>query len=239
MIKHLYNSKLSKFRWFASRFGASEMLFKPMRVILAPLIIPSLPAKRFSFKGIDLDYFYHSYNMTWVSERCIEVPIGRHYAKQAPAAEVLEVGNVLSHYGPVEHTIIDKYETGPGVKNIDIATFQRATPFRVIFSISTFEHIGFDDEPGAGSAAKIKEAIANCRKLLLPGGVFAITVPIGYNPELDGMISSGELRPKAEYFMRRTGRLTWQETSKSEALRCRYRHPFPYANSIMIGEWGV
>jgi len=204
---------------------------------LAPLIIPNLPAKRFQFKGAELDYLYHRYNMTWASERCVEVPIGRHYANQAPASRVLEVGNVLSHYGPVKHTIIDKYESAPGVKNVDIANFTHPEPFSIIFSISTFEHIGFDDEPGSGSAVKIKTAVASCRKLLSIDGTFVITVPIGYNPELDAMIASGELAPKSEYYMRRVERLTWETATKENALRCKYRTPFPYANAIMIAEW--
>jgi hypothetical protein len=237
MIKHLYNSKLTKFRWFASRFGVSEMLFKPLRTAFAPIIIPNLQAKRFPFKGVELDYLYHRYNMTWASERCVEVPIGRYYANQAPSSRVLEVGNVLSHYGPVEHTIIDKYEAAPGVMNVDIANFTRSEPFSTIFSISTFEHIGFDDEPGSGSTAKIKNAVASCRKLLAIDGTFVITVPIGYNPELDAMIASGELAPKTEFYMRRVKRLTWAPVTKENALGCKYRKPFPYANAIMIAEW--
>jgi len=238
MSKHLYNAKISKFRWFAARFGVSEMFLKPLRATFAPVIIPTLPVKRFPFKGRELEYFYHRYNMTWACERCVEVPIGRYYAQQAKASEVLEVGNVLSHYGSVGHTIIDKYEVAPGVKNADITTFTSAVPFRVIFSISTFEHIGFDDEAGSGSAGKIKAAIACCRKLLAPDGTFAITVPISYNPELNELISSGELEPRAEYFMRRTKRLTWEPTDKKDALKAKYRKPFPYANAVMIAEWG-
>ena len=36
-----------------------------------------------------------------------------------PNAKILEIGNVLSHYTTVNHEIVDKYEKGINVKNID------------------------------------------------------------------------------------------------------------------------
>src|SRR5437762_3310824 len=81
--KHLYNSKLSKVKWFVDRFGWREVALKPLRNIFAPVIIPTLPKKTFKYKGEDLPYVYHRYNMTWDSERCVEVPIGRIAPKRS------------------------------------------------------------------------------------------------------------------------------------------------------------
>jgi hypothetical protein len=39
---------------------------------------------------------------------------------------VLEVGNVLSHYFPVHHDVLDKYEKAKGVINEDVVEFSPA-----------------------------------------------------------------------------------------------------------------
>jgi hypothetical protein len=235
--KHLYNSKLSKVKWFVDRFGWKEVALKPMRTVFAPLIIPRLSQRTFVYKGEALPYVYHAYNMTWASERCIEVGVGRWWVKRFPAAEVLEVGNVLSHYAPVQHRVLDKFEKGSGVINEDILTYRPKEKYSLIVSISTFEHIGFDDEAEGSSAVKILDAIEACRGLLKADGVLAITIPVNYNPELDELIKSERLPSKARTFFFRQGYTDWVETGQAEAMRARYKSPFPYANAIMIAEF--
>lgn len=236
--KHLYNTKLGKVPWFIERFGAREIFLKPLRTVFAPVIIPVLPRKRFRFQGAELNCFYHGYNMTWATERCVEVPIARHFLSRVLAENVLEVGNVLSHYGPVHHVVLDKFEKGRGVINQDITAFQPARRFELILSISTFEHIGFDDESEGGSAPKIRAAIEACRALLEPGGKLVITVPIGYNPELDAALRTGELGG-TETFLKKFGPQEWRECAKNEALACKFKEPFPYANAIVVIEFGA
>lgn len=60
---------------------------------------------------------------------------------------MLEVGNVLSHYFPIHHDIVDKYEVCPGVINQDIADFLPQEKYDLILSISTVEHVGWDEQP--------------------------------------------------------------------------------------------
>jgi hypothetical protein len=235
--KHLYNSKLSKVKWFVNRFGWREVALKPLRNIFAPLIIPTLPKKTFRYKGEELPYFYHRYNMTWASERCVEVPIGRWWASRYSPKAVLEVGNVLSHYGPVQHQILDKFEKEQGVINEDILTFRPNTKYQLIFSISTFEHIGFDDEAEGSSSEKILGAIDACRSLLQPRGTLVITIPINYNPELDELIGRYKLPPNSRTFLFRRGYTDWVETDQASALKARFKAPFPYANAIMAAEF--
>jgi len=236
MRSHLYNSKLGKVAWFVERFGFSELVLKPCRVVFAPILLPRLPRKTFAFQGATLECFYHAYNMTWACERCVEIPIARAYLGQHVGRRILEVGNVLSHYGPVAHDVLDKFEKGEQVINQDIVSFHPTTKYDLILSISTFEHIGFDDAADEGSAAKIKTAIQSCRQLLEPTGKLVLTVPIGYNPELDEMLKRGELPFQREFYLRRTGRQQWEPCDKSAARRCRYRRPFPYANAILAAE---
>jgi len=238
MKKHLYNSRLGKVRWFVDRFGASELFLKPLRVVMGPVIIPLVPRAGFVFQGQNLDLFYHKYNMTWVSERGLEVPIARSFVEKCPPESVLEVGNVLSHYGPVRHDILDKFERGPGVINEDIVSFRPKKSYGLIISISTFEHIGFDDDAEGTSASKIQEAVAACRSMLANDGKLLATIPVGYNPELDELLRANALPTIRETYLKRIERRDWQERPKAEALQCRYKSPFPYANAVGVLEFG-
>ncbi|HAL04611.1 MAG TPA: hypothetical protein DCP58_05820, partial [Verrucomicrobiales bacterium] len=112
MVSHLYNSRLGKVVWFVRRFGAGELLMKPLRCAFAPFIIPRLARREFTYYDKTLLLFYHGYNMTWANERAVEVPIAREYLGRHTGQRVLEVGNVLSHYGDVDHVVLDKYEQG-------------------------------------------------------------------------------------------------------------------------------
>jgi len=212
-------------------------LLKPLRVVFAPFIISRLRKETFGFKGAELELYYHPYNMTWASERCVEIPIARYFAARFSPESTLEVGNVLSHYGAVTHVVIDKFERAPGVVNEDITTFQPKRSYDLVLSISTFEHIGFDDESEGRSAEKILAAVRVCRGFLSDRGQMVITVPVGYNPQLDELIASNGLQTAAETFLRKVGPQKWLEVPKSEALRCKYKEPYPYANAIVVAEF--
>ena len=234
---HLYSGLAAKARRFARRFGARELFWKPVRVALSPLVIPFLTERTFEFKGQTLRCFYHRYNITWAAERGVEIPIARSYLEARPGAKVLEVGNVLPHYYPCQYEVVDKFEHGPRIINVDIVDYAPPTRYDLILSISTFEHIGFDDEASGSSGAKILAALANCRRLLSERGLLVITVPTGYNPDLDQMIRDSSLGANAEHFLCRAGRRQWRLGSKDEALKCRYRSPYPYANGLLVAEF--
>ena len=52
----------------------------------------------FEFLGNLYKYSTHEYNETWKNERTVEVPIIWEYVKEYKGKNILEVGNVLSHY---------------------------------------------------------------------------------------------------------------------------------------------
>src|SRR6202034_3735504 len=104
-------------------------------------------------------YFYHRYNYTWKNERTIEIPIIWDIIRKNPNKEILEVGNVLSHYYQVHHTILDKYEKGDNVINEDVIDFNPKKKYDLIVSISTLEHVGWDEEPR--QPLKILTAVTN------------------------------------------------------------------------------
>ena len=238
MGSHLYNSRLGKVAWFVRRFGAGELFLKPLRCAFAPLIIPRLAPSEFEFEGKSLPLFYHRYNMTWATERAVELPVAREFLERFAGKRVLEVGNVTPRYLDTGHTILDKYERGPCIINEDIADYSPTERCDLILSVSTFEHIGFDDEADGDSGEKISQAITTCRGLLTAGGQLVLTLPLGYNRALDRMIADGQLGSDRTIFLKRTGRLAWQTVDTEAALGCEYGRPFPYANAVMSAQFG-
>jgi hypothetical protein len=83
-------------------------------------------SRTFTFQGEVYRYFYHPYNITWRNERAVEVPIVWKIVNKYVGRNVLEVGNVLSHYFPVHHDVLDKYEKAKGVINEDVVEFSPA-----------------------------------------------------------------------------------------------------------------
>jgi hypothetical protein len=192
-----------------------------------------VPAGTFVYKGGQYRYFRHPYNTTWRNERAVEVPIVRRAIEDADCAQVLEVGNVLGHYIRRRHDVVDKYEPGANVLNVDILDFRTERPYDLIVSISTLEHVGWDDDerdPG-----KIPRAVGHLRSLLAPGGRAIVTFPLGYNPYLDEMVHAGTLGFDAEQCLLRVGRHEWREVQKADMGRPAYGIPFPGANALVIG----
>ena len=236
MSAHLYSGLTGKVRWFVKRFGWREIFLLPLRKLASPFVRPFLRPREFEYRGQRLQCVYENYNVTWSNERCVEIPIARWHLTQTDGP-VLEVGNVLGHYGPHSHTVIDKYETAPNVINADITKWQTDRRFALIISISTFEHIGFDDDTDGNSGEKIQAAIVACRALLAPDGCLVITVPLGYNPALDELFANDTLAADEAYFLLHHGRREWREASHAEAPGTKYGHPFPYANGLWVAEF--
>jgi SAM-dependent methyltransferase len=237
--RHLYNSTLNRVKWFVRRFGAGEVVLKPLRLLFAPVILPGLRPERFTFRGRAYGCFYARYNMTWVGERMVEIPIGQALLQSAAGGRILEVGNVLSHYFPAQHAIVDKFERGPGVLNLDILAYQPPERFDLIVSISTFEHIGFDDDTPSSSGEKILQAIAHCRRLLSPAGRLILTFPTGYNPELDDLLRTGQIGAQRLDCLLRVAPRKWEECDLATALAHPYRTRFPYGNALVVAEFNA
>ena len=226
-------------RWFIQRFGFAQLFLKPARWMLAPLIIPFLRERSVGYRGEPLPLVYARHNVTWANERCVELALARALMAGIRPDRVLELGHVTPHYIASRHLVVDKYEAGS--LQVDIVDFESPARFDLVLSISTFEHIAFDEpgEPPAPEAvaAKVNAALDRCRGLLAPGGVFAITVPLGYNPALDAIIAGDQLGcARATWFKRFPGR-RWRQVRRSEALLCRYGSPCPFANAILLAEW--
>jgi cyclopropane fatty-acyl-phospholipid synthase-like methyltransferase len=163
----------------------------------------------------------------------VEVPIVWEFLRNSQG-KILEVGNVLSHYYHVTHDVLDKYEKGDGVINQDIVDFHPMTRYDIIVSISTLEHVGWDENPK--DPKKVLRAIENLTKnCLTQGGIMITTVPLGHNPELDNKIKQGCTGLGNQYFLKRLSKKNvWKQTDLEECKEVKYDFPFQRGNAIVV-----
>ena len=91
---------------------------------------------------------------------------------------MLDVGNALSHYFACNHGIIDLGEVEQGVCKCRHHGVRRpARGYDLIVSISTIEHVGWDDRPRKPRGTE--RAIQKLFGLLAARGKMLVTVPLG------------------------------------------------------------
>jgi len=190
--------------------------------------------RKFKLQGKNYSYFCNIYNATWKNERAVEISISNELIKKYKNKKVLEVGNVLSHYSPVTHDILDKYEKSKGIINKDIVDFKPSKKYDLIISISTLEHVGFDEKPKDKN--KIMLAVKNLKKMLAKNGEILITVPTGYNPYLDKILKKNKIKFTKKYCLKRISKDNkWVEVKWQEIKNSKYNKPFLNANGLFIG----
>jgi 2-polyprenyl-3-methyl-5-hydroxy-6-metoxy-1,4-benzoquinol methylase len=155
--------------------------------------------------------------------------------KKNHGKKILEIGNVLSHYYNFEHVIVDKYEIANGVINQDVVDFKSTEKYDLIVSISTLEHVGWDETPR--DDMKIIRAIENLKSLVKPnGGMIVVTFPLGYNFALDKLLKDKAIQfTEQYYFVRISKGNEWKEASWKDVQNAKYGKPFPFANALVIG----
>jgi SAM-dependent methyltransferase len=190
----------------------------------------------FTHDGHAVGYLHHAYNYTWLNERAVEVPLAAAaLAAAGSSARVLEVGNVLAHYQPVTHAVVDKYEESPGVHNVDVVDIDIPGPFDLIVAISTLEHVGLDEE--VQDPGKPARAIAHLTSLLAPGGRLWCTFPVGYNAALDEGLRAGRLGFDRLTALRRTGRDNrWEQLPVTDVWGISYDWLLYTAHAVVVAE---
>jgi len=199
-----------------------------------------LPRGSFEFRQQRFEYFRHVYNLTWLNERCVEVPIARSLVQCNQGCRVLEVGNVLSHYFPgMRHDVIDKYErTGDKrVIRADAREYSSPSRFDLIVSVSTIEHIGWDERPI--DQGKAVATIRHLGDLLAPDGALVFTVPAGYHPALDRALLEGDAALDGLWALQRmSARNRWEPVAPGALRAARFGAPYPFANGVFVGVLG-
>lgn len=192
----------------------------------------------FMFDDTPLNYFYHSYNNSGYKSRAVEIPITAYYLRKERPMKTLEIGNVTNYYYDVFkdlfniRDVVDKYETGYDVINIDIKDYKISRDkyrYDMAISISTFEHMDSDGGdnhdyirklfpmPGKGFSSNAMNNINHViEHLLKPGGLLLLTFPVMYgNHEIDDSILNDEDAMLdagvTYYFMERKNELTWKQ----------------------------
>ena len=208
-------------------------------------VLPRVLDTRFVLDGREYEYLWHPLEETWRSERAVEIPIGLAELAKADPQRTLEVGNVLRKYAGhhATHHVIDRYERAAGVTNADALTFAGG-PYDLIVSISTLEHVGYDEEPR--DATKAVRAVENLRGLLSPRGEMLATLPIGYNRDLDDALRDGGLGASVSY-LARLGELRWKQINATDTKDVHgwpwpgtdavYGWPWPGANVLAVARW--
>jgi SAM-dependent methyltransferase len=174
----------------------------------------------FTFQGERHGYLVHPYKWSWLTERAVEVPVVQAIVDRHAGKRILEIGNVLSHYRPQRHVIVDKYEQAPGVLNRDVLDLDDLGRFDLIVAISTIEHVGWDEEPR--EPGKAVEALCRLQALLSPGGELVVTVPIGYHPPLDEALRTGSIDLTRAGALRRVDATLWREVPVDEVWSAPY-----------------
>ena len=196
--------------------------------------------------GTTLEPFDHPYNTTALNERAVELAMVQQFLImrhnwEGRLGEVLEVGNVLSHYEDSialpSRRVVDRFEVASGVENIDV--FDIEGTYDTIISISTIEHVGVDD--GTGNPDGGWHASLHLRSLLAPGGRFFCTFPTGWNRRLDTFLTSGFVsrQSTSEAYMVRDGN-DWRESirNRQQGFTPRpYGQTQPWPEAVWIGEF--
>jgi hypothetical protein len=194
-----------------------------------------LSHKTFKLGDVELPYFVHPYNHTWANERAVEIPVARYFLNSCRPSPTLEVGNVLSHYFDLGHTVVDMAEKCRyrPVINSDLIEFFPSQRFALIVSISTIEHVGWDETPR--DEEKVMSAFSKVRSLLTPSGKALVTIPVGYNHFLDQRMREAAIdHARFQCLKRVSWDNQWVETDLADALHCKYGYPFMNANAVVF-----
>ncbi len=189
----------------------------------------------FEFQGKKYHYYINSRGKTWKTERAVEIPIIWEFVNEYKnnKKRILEIGNVLSYRFETSHDILDKYEKVPGVINEDVASFVPDGHYDLIVSISTMEHVGWDESPQ--DPPKITRGIQNLNRMLSPTGKMIITLPLGQNSYLDGLLMENKVIFDKQYFLLKSAKLNWTQVNWENIMNFNYDKKIPAANCILIG----
>ena len=234
IIKH-------KIYWLITKISRSNLFFRLLIDVFAFVFFKIFRNNEtFIFNKRRYKYFYHLYNRTVAGERVVEIPIAKEVLINYKNKDILEIGNVMSHYIRTNYPILDKHEKGRNVINKDVVSFQLHKKFDLILSVSTMEHVGYSKrywEPK--KPEKFSKGIVNLKKHLKTGGVLFVTFPLFYNEYITNLILKKKDPFEKRYFMKRISYFNeWKQISFKNAMKGNsYEGYFANANILFIGEY--
>jgi hypothetical protein len=191
------------------------------------------PRRRVDALGERVPLHYEWRRWTWRNERCVEIALGSHVLEGRHPSRVIELGNVLPLAGLGGHPVIDKYERGDGVLNVDILDYVPTGRFDLAISISTLEHVGWDEDPrDPGKAAAALERLAELADDLL------VTIPVAYHPAFEDAFVEGPF-DRVELLVKTARDARWAPRPLAERSRVRFAAPYANANGILVGSRGL
>ncbi|HEY2201896.1 MAG TPA: hypothetical protein VGH56_08405, partial [Solirubrobacteraceae bacterium] len=196
-----------------------------------------LAASRFLLDGRGYGYHVAKGNRTWDNERAVEIPIvWDALQSHGHSRGVLEVGNVLGHYFPIDHPVLDRDERHRTVTwNQDVLAFEPPFAPELVLSISTLEHVGMDQTPR--DPTQFRQALDAVLSWLAPGGRLLFTVPLGYNRGVGEYLDAPHAARSSVRCLRRiTPENLWAQAAYDQVRTYRYNRPFTCANAIAIVE---
>jgi len=239
-IRYTKQGKAISVKTFLRKITPLHILYRILinDIDIIGYVAAMIKRQKFILNGKVYQNFIHLYNNTFNNERCIEISAVRGLVEleiNGSSKTILEVGNVLSHYFPFQHDVVDKYEKMTKVINEDIIEFKPQKRYDVIISISTFEHIGFDDE--VIDTQKSVIAYNHLKELLNQNGTIVITMPIGYNPNILLLLEERKFDFTEIFYLKRISRMKWIESTYDEVKEYQYNYPYKNGNAIVIGLW--
>lgn len=185
-------------------------------------------------EGVPLEYDFRRW--AWRSERSVELGLGSRALAGRRLDDVLEVGNVMHGAGVSGHTVVDRYEAGDHVVNEDIVGFDPGRRYSLVLSISTVEHIGWDEQPRDPEKAVV--ALEHMTRLIEPGGAMLVTVPVGYHPALDDAFVARAPFERVALLVKVSRLARWEERPLGDRARVRYGAPYANGNAVLVGVRG-
>jgi hypothetical protein len=189
--------------------------------------------RTFRFQGREYPYFCDNYNATWRNERGVEVALALAFLQRRAPGRTLELGNVMPYYTSFAHDVVDKYEPTPGVLNLDILDYRPSALYDTVLTISTLEHIGWDEPKREKN--KALEAIEKIKSLTHESGRLFVTFPLGHNAFLDEHLAAGRVDlPNMGFLKRVSAGNDWEETTLEGVLGAKYNSPYRAANALCV-----
>lgn len=176
------------------------------------------------------DYFNHHYNGTIHNERAIELVLAERYIHQYKP--IIEIGAVMPYYGFSSHETYDPFDAHPSAikkfaEEIDITN-------KNILSVSTIEHFGEGDCVSIYKGVEGNKSFLFLNKLNLLAKSYFVTLPIGWNKEMDKSIKDNISKFSWVGYFKTNNSPSWEICKDIEKITSfEYGRPFTSANSII------